>query len=127
MAVKEYKQAKDLPIRTAVWRLLACERDHKYNLGQDLVLSVRNKLRMVARANRAHEPQERLQVLLELQDEYQDVADIVKYMTERGYLGDDKHGEKMYVASIPLLANVGRQAAGLIRQTQNEIAGISGS
>lgn len=125
---KEYKQTHDLPIRKAVWDLLKqaddimcqMERGHKFNFGSDIVSTVRKMLRLVSRANNAYEPGERLAALLELCDEYHDVADLIKYCIEMGYLGDKEHGEQIYVATIPLLANVERQTNGWIRKTQAE-------
>ena len=127
MASKEYKRAKDLPISTAAWRLLEqvvvikkkLTNEVRHDLGQDMVLGARRIIRLIARANRAS-GKEREAVLDELLDEYYDVANLVKFVIEHEYTGDKAHSATIYAQTIPLLANVERQAAGWHKQTQAE-------
>ena len=131
MASKEYKRAKDLPIYTAAWRLFEkvveiksrMTKDSKHDIGQEMVLGSRRIIRLIARANRATGP-ERVQVLDELLDEYYDVANLAKFVFEHEYTGDKAHSATLYAATMPLLANVERQAAGWYKQTQAQ-AGMS--
>ncbi len=119
MASKEYKRAKDLPIYTAAWRLLGqvvilkkkLTNEVRHDLGQDMVLGVRRIIRLIARANRAKDEQ-RAEVLDELLDEYYDVANLVKFLIENEYTGDKEHSARLYAQTIPLLANLERQANG---------------
>lgn len=132
MASKEYKRAKDLPIFTAAWRLLEqavtikkkLTNDVRHDLGQDMVLGTRKIIRLVAAANRASDKQ-REAVLDELLDEYYDVAMLMKFLFEHEYTGDKEHSAKLYAQTMPLLANVERQAKGWYNQTQALNAGIS--
>lgn len=133
MAAKEYKRAKDLPIYTAAWRLLEqavtikkkLTNDVRHDLGQDMVLGVRRIIRLIGAANRASDRQ-REAVLDELLDEYNDVAMLMKFLFEHEYTGDKQHSATLYAQTIPLLANVERQAKGWYKQTQADTqAGMS--
>lgn len=131
MASKEYKRAKDLPIYTAAWRLFEqvvvirgkMTKDSKHDIGQDLVLGSRRIIRLIARANRAS-GKDREAALDELLDEYYDVANLAKFIFEHEYTGDKAHSATLYAATMPLLANIERQAAGWYKQTQAQ-AGVS--
>lgn len=131
MASKEYKRAKDLPIYTAAWRLFEqvvvirgkMTKDSKHDIGQDLVLGSRRIIRLIARANRAS-GKDRETALDELLDEYYDVANLAKFIFEHEYTGDKAHSATLYAATMPLLANIERQAAGWYKQTQAQ-AGVS--
>jgi len=130
MASKEYKRAKDLPIFTASWRLLEkvviikkkMQNEVRHDLGQDMVLGVRRITRLIARANRAS-GQAREEVLDELLDEYYDVANLIKFVVEHEYTGDKEHSAILYAETVPLLANLERQAVGWYRQSQAQTVG----
>lgn len=123
MASKEYKRAKDLPISTAAWRLLEqvvilkkkLTNEVRHDLGQDMVQGVLRIIRLIARANRAQDEQ-RAQVLDELLDEYYTVANLVKFVIEHEYTGNKEHSATLYAQTMPLLANVERQASGWYKQ-----------
>lgn len=124
---KEYKQAKDLQISTAIWKLLEqcdlifmhMDKAHQPVFGRRILDGCLDMLDYVARANRATGTV-RVDAIKEVLDKYNYVANCIRYCIEHGYLGDKEHAQKIYVATIPLLANVSRQANGWYNASVNQ-------
>lgn len=120
---KEYKQAKDLHIYTAVWRLFKpmdlamrrMDKDHKHVYGQELIHKIIEMVTLIGNANRETDAEMRCKYIRELIDKYNSLTSLFRFCVESGFLGVD--GQKIYVEVIPLFANIERQANGWMLDT----------
>lgn len=119
-----YKGARDLPIYTAIYKLLEViddifdtfKRDRKHTLGQKLYNTVLEMFECIRVANDF--PDEREKALITLLGKYDNVHTMLKLSSERAYITKNQ-----YLSLFKPMSSIERQALGWLKSTKNN-AGV---